>query len=192
MDAVPARQRDPKSGELVMRHRRWGLVPSWLPDPRLGAKMINARAETLAEKPAFRSAFRLRRCILPVQQFYEFDRTSRYTLSLIDGEPMGIAGLWESCLHGQDEPLLTCTMITCAPNDLVSRVHHRMPAILDPADYERWLDPHLQAPEALSPLLRPYSAERMHLEFDGPRRSVRTPFQAEQQLLLFNALCPIS
>ncbi len=137
---------------------RWGLVPSWAKDVRIGARMINARAETLAAKPAYREALRARRCIVPASGFYEWGPGRQpHWLRLAGGAPMGFAGLWETW-RGPDggAPLVSCTIVTVAANGAVSRLHERMPAILRPVDYGDWLDAGAAAPGAL---LRPYAGE---------------------------------
>jgi putative SOS response-associated peptidase YedK len=124
--------------------------------------MINARVEGVADKPAFRSAFRSRRCIGPASGFYEWRRQGRgpkqpYLIRRKDGEPIGFAGLWESWEdRTTGEVVETCTIITCAPNELMAELHDRVPVILGPADYDRWLDPSLPGSEKL---LRPCPAE---------------------------------
>lgn len=144
---------------------RWGLVPFWAKDAKIGNKMINARAETVADKPAFRAAFKRRRCLVLADGFYEWRRTPEgkqpYYITLEDGGPFAFAGLWERWDKGEGEPLLTCTLITTTPNALMQQVHHRMPVILSPGDYDLWLDPAVQDRERLLPLLRPFPAERM-------------------------------
>lgn len=147
---------------------RWGLVPSWAKDPKIGYRMINARSETLAEKPSFRTAYRRRRCLVLADGFYEWyqppdsDGKTPVYVQLASEEPFAFAGLWEAW-HPPDaeESLLSCTIITTTPNELMQKFHHRMPVILDPEDYSIWLDPEEQTPELLNPLLRPYPAEEM-------------------------------
>lgn len=150
----------PGTSDPVWAHFQWGLVPSWAKDPSIGARMINARAESLAEKPAFRSAFRYRRCIVPISGFYEWAKTERtrqpYFLRAVGGEPMGVAGLWERWHSPDGSELTTCTLITTDANDTVRPIHHRMPAILDPKDYALWLDPETPT-KTLHALLRPAS-----------------------------------
>ena len=141
--------------ELVTAH--WGLIPAWARDAAIGSKMINARAESVAEKPAFRAAFRARRCIVPASGFYEWRRRGSgpkqpYLIRRKDGAPMGFAGLWESWTDPQTgEVTTTCTIITCAPNALMAELHDRMPVILDPAEYGAWLDPAQGGLELLRP-----------------------------------------
>jgi putative SOS response-associated peptidase YedK len=143
---------------------RWGLVPSWADDPAIGNRLINARAETAAEKPSFRAAFRHRRCLIPADGFYEWQKLNGknqpHYFRMRDGRPFAFAGLWEHW-PGEHQPLETCTILTTGANDLVRPVHDRMPVILGPEDFERWLDPAVREPELLQPLLRPFPAEAM-------------------------------
>ncbi|GAB4508638.1 MAG: SOS response-associated peptidase [Anaerolineae bacterium] len=144
---------------------RWGLVPSWSKDLAIGNKMINARAETLAEKPSFRSAFKRRRCLIPADGFYEWtgDGKNRKPmfLHLADRSVFAFAGLWE-VWHGPDgEEVRSCTIITGEPNELVQPLHHRMAVILHEEDYDTWLQPGDMDAKELMPLLRPYESERM-------------------------------
>lgn len=145
---------------------RWGLVPFWAEDPKIGSRLINARAESLADKPSFREAFRSRRCLVPADGFYEWakgpgNRKQPLRFVLSGGAPFAFAGLWESWEKGQSgarHPLITFTIITTQPNDLVSPVHNRMPVILKPGDEETWFS---GGPEEASRLLRPYPAREM-------------------------------
>lgn len=145
---------------------RWGLVPSWAKDPAIGSRMINARAETVAEKPSFRTALRYRRCLVIADGFYEWQRQGSkkqpYYFQLDDHRPFGFAGLWE---HWESqttgEILETCTILTTEANDVLRPGHDRMPVILQPEEYDRWLDPDLNKSADLLPLLRPYPAEAM-------------------------------
>lgn len=144
---------------------RWGLIPSWAKDPAIGNRMINARAETAAEKPAFRAAMRHRRCLIVADGFYEWRRTGPskqpYLVHLRGGRPFAFAGLWEAW-EGPDHSMLeTCTILTTAANDLLRPIHDRMPAILEPCDYIPWLNPAIEDPHQLSLLLRPYGGETM-------------------------------
>jgi len=144
---------------------RWGLVPSWAKDLSMGAKLINARAETAAEKPAFRSAMRQRRCIIPADGFYEWqaraDGKQPFYIRLADGQPFGLAGLWERWKGPEGDWLESCTILTTSANSLMQPLHDRMPVILAPEQYERWLDSRLQDPAALHELLSPFPAEAM-------------------------------
>jgi putative SOS response-associated peptidase YedK len=147
--------------KLEMFH--WGLIPSWAKDPSKGNKMINARAETVSEKPSFRSAFKKRRCLILADGFYEWQKTDDgkqpYHIKMQDDSPFAFAGLWE--IWKDDEEIRSCTIITTAANDLMSEIHHRMPVILPPDDYDMWLDPDFDEKEPLTSLLKPYSSDKM-------------------------------
>ncbi len=145
---------------------RWGLVPSWVKDVTQ-AQLINARAETAADKPSFRKPFRTRRCLLPADGFYEWpprDRPGRrqpWLLSLVDGAPFAFAGLWDRNVDAAGEALETATILTTVANETVAPIHDRMPVILEPRDFPLWLDPAVQDPDQVRPLLRPFPAARM-------------------------------
>ncbi|MGX1262330.1 putative SOS response-associated peptidase YedK [Rossellomorea marisflavi] len=145
---------------------RWGLVPHWAKEAKIGYKMINARAEGIEEKPSFREPFRKKRCLIIADGFYEWkkvdDRKQPYRFVMKDRKPFAFAGLWETWKKG-DAPLHTCTIITTTPNAVTEDVHDRMPVILKRADYDRWLDPSNQAVHMLKSLLVPYPAEEMEL-----------------------------
>ena len=140
----------------------WGLIPHWAKDRKIAYKTINARAETVAEKPAFRSAFRYRRCLIPASGFFEWKliggSKQPYNITLKSGGLMAFAGLWESWTSHAGERIDSCTIIVTEANVTVRPVHDRMPVILDPANYGIWLDPALQSPELLQPLLKPFPA----------------------------------
>ena len=142
---------------------RWGLVPAWADDPSIGNRMINARSETVAEKPSFRKAFKDRRCLVLSDGFYEWRRTpdgkQPYYIHMKDGSPFAFAGLWESWRNAQE--IRSCTIITTEANELVGDIHNRMPVILGPEDYSLWLDPDFKEREALTSLLRPYPNDAM-------------------------------
>lgn len=153
---VRARPDGGRIGELV----RWGLVPSWASDPSIGAKMINARAETAAAKPAFRAAFKRWRCIVPANGFYEWQaqpgRQRKQPFYVHPaGQPFfGFAGLTERW-QGPDGPLLSCAILTCAASEAMAPIHDRMPCILAPSDYARWIDPDNHDLADLQALLHP-------------------------------------
>jgi len=145
---------------------RWGFLPAWSKEPRTPYSTINARSESVANSPAFRAAFRNRRCLVPASGFYEWARRpgsgrQPYYIRVTDDEDLAFAGLWETWGAGGADALDTCTILTTAANALVEPLHNRMPVILDPSDYVRWLDPALQDPAAIAMLLRPYPPERM-------------------------------
>jgi putative SOS response-associated peptidase YedK len=148
------------SGDRQLTHQVWGLIPAWAKDPAMGAKLINARAETLAEKPSFRSAFKYRRCLIPTDGFYEWQRIEKrkqpYLFGLVDRQPFAFAGLWEHWQSADGSEIESCTIITTAANSLMRSIHDRMPVILQPQDYQHWLDPLEQKGDRLQSLLRPY------------------------------------
>jgi putative SOS response-associated peptidase YedK len=143
---------------------RWGLVPSWADDPAIGNRLINARSDSVATKPSFRSAFKHRRCLVLADGFYEWQKLGSkkqpHYFSLRDGKPFAFAGLWERW-EKSGTPVESCTILTTEANDVLRPVHERMPVILEPKDYDLWLDPSPQKPELLQGLLRPYSAGEM-------------------------------
>jgi len=151
---------------------RWGLIPSWASDPAIGNRMINARAETAPDKPAFRAAFRRRRCLVAADGFYEWQRSGRgkqpYFFRTRDDRLFAFAGLWESWEGADHLAIESCTILTTEAGEPVLPIHDRMPVILAPGDYDRWLDPAVQRPDALRPLLRPYPPEAMMGSAVGP------------------------
>jgi len=144
---------------------RWGLVPSWAKDPAIGNRMINARAETLAEKPSFREAFRRRRCLVLADGFYEWKKEGKQKtpmyVRLRSREPFAFAGLWESWHPSGTEEIRSCTIVTTTPNQLLVPIHDRMPVILALDEYDAWLEAEPRAAEELRDLLRPFPADRM-------------------------------
>ena len=144
---------------------KWGLIPAWAQDPAIGHKLINARSETVTEKPSFRDAFRKRRCLIPADGFYEWQRRGTnkqpYYFQMRGGSPFAMAGLWERWTNTDGEPVETCAILTTVCNDLLRPVHERMPVILKAEDYDRWLDESVRGAEPLIPLLRPYPAAEM-------------------------------
>ena len=140
---------------------RWGLIPSWAKDPSIGAKMINARAETITEKPSFRSAFRRRRCLIPADSFYEWKTLDggkqAFRITFDDGEPFAFAALWEDWMGADGSEIESCTIVTTDASPAIEDIHHRMPVILDPEVFEAWLT---GTPEDAETLLRPYAGVR--------------------------------
>jgi putative SOS response-associated peptidase YedK len=145
---------------------RWGLVPHWAKDASIGYKMINARSETLLEKPSFKNAFKSQRCLILADGFYEWQKPASkgapkapFRFTLKDGQPFTFAGLWESWSSPDNEHIQTCTIITCQPNDLLAQIHNRMPVILDRNSCWDWL---AEKPESdLAELLKPYPSDAM-------------------------------
>jgi putative SOS response-associated peptidase YedK len=155
----------PNSEARKLEIFQWGLIPSWAKDPKIGNKLINARAETLAEKPSFRTALKRRRCLVVADGFYEWKKDGARKIPMYiqieDGRPFGFAGLWEVWQPPDGSLLKTCTIITTEPNELTATIHNRMPAILPPEAYDAWLKPGELPAEEVLPLLRPYDARRM-------------------------------
>jgi putative SOS response-associated peptidase YedK len=143
---------------------RWGLVPHWAKGskPRY---MINARAETVAEKPTFKGALRHRRCLIVADGFYEWKKSGKVKVPMfvkdVSGRPWGFAGIYEYWNSPEGDEIATCAIITTEANQVMSKIHHRMPAIIPREDRETWLDPSVEDPEVLVPLLRPYDSDRM-------------------------------
>jgi putative SOS response-associated peptidase YedK len=144
---------------------RWGLIPYWAKDPSIGSRLINARAETLSEKPSFRNAFKKRRCLIIADGFYESlkegkKKTPIY-FRLKSGRPFGFAGLYEMWTSPEGQPVNTCTIITTEPNDLIQPIHNRMPVIVSKENESLWIDPAVQNQMHLSSVLQPYPSMEM-------------------------------
>lgn len=152
-------------GGRALRYYRWGLIPSWSKDPQIGSRMINARAETVAEKPAFRAAFKRRRCIVPGSGFYEWQQREAgkvpMYIQLRDQPLFGFAGLWEIWNDPSGGEVRSFTIITTEANAMMREIHDRMPVILEPKDYATWLQTDDAPQSTLQALLRPYPADRM-------------------------------
>jgi putative SOS response-associated peptidase YedK len=144
---------------------RWGLVPSWAKDTSGAARMINARSETAHTLPAFREAMKLRRCLIPTDGFYEWQRRGSakqpFCFEVGDGELFTFAGLWERWRDPNGQWVKSCSILTTTPNAVTSAVHDRMPVILGKDDYDVWLDPGMQNVAAVSEMLKPYDAKSM-------------------------------
>lgn len=153
-----------RSGDMLS----WGLVPSWASDRSIGSRMINARAETLHEKPAFRSAFKRRRCLIPASGFYEWRKAGKWREPFFirprDDSPVAFGGLWESWRDPDSGSVFSsCAIVTVEANDLIRPLHDRMPLILDQLDYDEWLDDDIDNTRHLQSLLLPYASEAMTL-----------------------------
>ncbi|NLS94752.1 MAG: SOS response-associated peptidase [Planctomycetaceae bacterium] len=153
----------PPQRELAMV--RWGLIPSWAKDPAIGSRMINARSETVGDKPAFRAAFRRRRCLVPADGFFEWQRRGKskqpYFIQMAGEQPFAMAGLWESWTGPDGSEVESCAILTTVPNELMEAIHDRMPVILPSEAYGEWLDPEQADPEPLKRLLAPFDAGQM-------------------------------
>ncbi len=174
--AVVRRLPDDRERKFAML--RWGLIPAWVKDPAKARQPINAKAETVAELPTFRVAFRQRRCLIPADGFYEWKqeggRKQPVYICMKEGEPFAFAGLWERRVREEDDFIESCTILTTEPNDLLEPIHNRMPVIIDAKDYDLWLDPNVQEVSRLKPLLQPFPSEQMtyylvNLRVNNPR-----------------------
>lgn len=156
---------------------KWGLIPFWAKDPKIGNNLINAKAETIAEKPSFKRAFAKRRCLIPADGFYEWQKRGKAPSQPMyirrrDGGLFAFAGLWEEWKSPEGETIETCTIITAGPNELLSKIHNRMAAILRPGDEAAWIDPK-SAIDDLLQMLRPYDSDE--LEAIPVSRAVNSP-----------------
>jgi putative SOS response-associated peptidase YedK len=162
---VPVIRQNPKEPIRELLLMRWGLIPSWAKDSSVATKMINARAETADRKPAFREAFKFRRCIIPADAFYEWKRTGKtkqpYCFEVNEGKLFGFAGIWDCWKDPNGNWVKSCSILTTTPNAVTSPVHDRMPVILGPDSYDLWLDPGMNNVDAAAELLKPYGARFM-------------------------------
>src|SRR6204780_660467 len=144
---------------------KWGLIPSWAPNPLIAAQMINARSETASTKPAFRDALKSRRCLIPADGFYAWQRRGKakqpYCFEVNDGQLFAFAGLWDRWKDPSGQRIKSCSILTTTPNSVTSSVHDRMPVILDPDCYELWLDPGMHDMRVVSDMLKPFDARMM-------------------------------
>ena len=155
-----------KEDRRVLVMMRWGLVPFWAKEPSIGYKMINAKSETLSEKPSFRKPFKEKRCLVLADGFYEWEKTDKknkvpYRFILKNRQPFAFAGLWDVWKTPEGDTLLSFTIITTRANELMERIHDRMPVILNEKDEAKWLDPEFKDTDKLSSLLQPYPSEQM-------------------------------
>lgn len=154
-----------ETGEREMAVMRWGLIPSWADDPAIGNRLINARSETAAEKPSFRNALKKRRCLVPIDGFYEWQATGKKTkqphlIRLKDGQPFALAGLWEKWTAPDGELVESFTILTTDANAMMRPIHNRMPVIVAKEDYDLWLDNETDL-EEVKGLLKQFPAEQM-------------------------------
>jgi putative SOS response-associated peptidase YedK len=144
---------------------RWGLIPFWAKDEKAGYKMINARAETIAEKASFRNAYKKKRCLIIADSFYEWKKTPErkipMRIKLKNHAPFGMAGLWESWKSPEGISIYSCSVITTVPNELMTSIHDRMPVILKPEDEKDWLNPSINDPAYLQQYLKSFDSEQM-------------------------------
>ena len=162
---VPVIRQHPKEPVRELSLFRWGLVPRWARDTSVASRMINARSETASTKAAFADSLQFRRCLVPADGFYEWQKTGKskqpYCFEVNDGALFAFAGIWDRWNDSRGTPLETCLILTTTANAVTSSVHDRMPVILNPDTYNLWLDPGMQDAAAVSELLRPYDAQLM-------------------------------
>jgi putative SOS response-associated peptidase YedK len=167
-DQLPIVRYDPKAGSRTLDLMRWGLIPYWAKDIKIGFSTINAMAETVDTKPVFREAFKRRRCLVPVDNFYEWKKLDAkekqpYAIALADRSVMALAGLWETWRSPAKETVRSFTIVTTTPNELCAPIHNRMPVILAAETWPAWLGEEPAEPAQLQALLAPYPADRMTL-----------------------------
>jgi putative SOS response-associated peptidase YedK len=164
-DQLPIVRFYAKAGERSLELARWGLVPFWAKDIKVGFANINAKAEGIETRPAFRDAFQRRRCLVPVDNFYEWQKTASgkqpYAIALADRGIMALAGLWENWRSPAGEWVRSFAIVTCAPNELCAELHNRMPVVLAPESWPLWLGEEPAEPRRLKGVLAPYPAEGM-------------------------------
>ena len=180
---VPAIRQETDGRKAVLL--RWGLLPHWARDEKFGYHTINARAETVDKKPAFRSAFKRRRCLITATGFYEWKKLNRhkqpYHIRMKGQELFAFAGLWEHWQSSEGKIIESCTILVTDANEALEPIHDRMPVILDPGNYDTWLDPELQDPAILKPLLKPWPSDRM--EYWPVSRRVGNPAHDDPSLI---------
>ena len=178
--------RMPDDDDRRLDELHWGLVPFWADDKKIGNRMINARGETVADKPAFRAAFKYRRCLIPADGFYEWkkegDSKQPYRIHRRDNAAFAFAGLWEQWSDEDNHKLESFTIITCDAADWLSDLHGRMPVILEPDHFDLWLDPASEDYEALDDLLVPYEREDL-MTYDRVSRDVNSPANDRPDLI---------
>jgi len=166
---------------------KWGLVPPWATDASGAAKMINARSESVHDKPSFRDAFRQRRCLIPADGFFEWKTGSKQPVYIYDAEeqPVAFAGIYSFWHNAQGERVDTCAILTTAANSTIAGIHHRMPVILDPTAQQLWLRKSVQQPDQLQPLLKAYPAERTAWRYVNPAVN-KVRMNAPENILPYN------
>lgn len=165
-EPLPVVRLNPETHQRELVHLRWGLVPSWTTNPSSGSRLTHARAETVATKPAFRDAFRLRRCLVVVDSFFLVKsgkgKRRSYVIQMKDGHPFGVGAIWKRWQQAEAEPVVeTCAVIATEANELVAPINDRMPVIIPQEDYGRWLDPEFQATDELERMMQPFPPDQM-------------------------------
>ncbi len=160
-EPVPVVRLNPETREREFVHLHWGLIPAWVSDPTFGSRLPHARAETVATKRAFREAFRRRRCLVVVDSCRLSRRRKSYLIQMTDGQPFGMGAVWDRWQKDDRGPIQSCAIITTTANEVVQPINDRMPAIIAPSDYDRWLDPEFYDAEELERMMRPWPSDRM-------------------------------
>lgn len=164
---IAAVRLDPESQDRQFCILKWGLIPFWAKDARIGYRTINARSETVAKSPAFRAAYRHRRCLIPADGFYEWKELKKgklpYLVRMANEKPFAFAGLWEHWEDPEGTVIESGTILTTVPNDLLRPLHDRMPVILPEENYQLWLDTSMKETRRIQDLLRPYPSEEMEI-----------------------------
>ncbi len=175
-----------EKGSRHLKTMRWGLIPSWAKDETIGSKLINARSETVAEKPSFRSAFKYRRCLIPASGFYEWKTEKGIKqplyISLMSGEPMAFAGLWETWNPKEGEGIESCCIITTAANSFMEQIHDRMPVVLNPEQWSLWLSQQEYLTDKLLPLICSQESNSMQV-WPVTRELNRAGFRNDAKLI---------
>lgn len=177
----------PNDGNQRLDYFIWGLIPSWADDPKIGNRLINARSETLAEKPSFRTAYRRRRCLIFADGFYEWkqlkgeDQKTPFFIFRDGKRPFAFAGLWEIWHDPDGSEVRSCTIITTEPNEVVERLHNRMPVILTEDAYQAWVNPEEVDPSELQGYLKPYPGD--DLQAYPVSRAVNNPSSDQPELI---------
>jgi putative SOS response-associated peptidase YedK len=174
-----------EEGKRKIVTMQWGLIPSWAKDPKIGYKMINARSETILEKPSFRNAFKNRRCLIIADGFYEWKTQGKIKtpvyIYLKDASPFGMAGIYEIWKPQAGEPIRTCSIITTEANEFMKSIHHRMPVLMDKKDHDTWLDPTTDEKTLVS-LLKPFDPLKMQCH--EVSTEVNSPFHNAEDCIL--------
>jgi putative SOS response-associated peptidase YedK len=196
---VPIVRQHPKEPTRKLSLVRWGLIPPWAKDASGSEKMINARSETVSTQPAFRDAFKLRRCLVPADGFYEWHRQGKvkqpFCFEVNDGELFAFAGIWERWKNDSGEWIKTFSILTTTPNSVSSAIHDRMPVILEPDSYDLWLDPGMKDIATLAELFTPFPAKQMRsypvsnhvnqVQYDDPECATPITLKVSSQAQLF-------
>jgi putative SOS response-associated peptidase YedK len=145
---------------------KWGLIPFWAKDPTIGNRMINSRSETVTEKPSFKAAFKNHRCLIAADGFYEWQKKSEgpkqpYFIRMKENKPLALAGIWDKWKSPEGQTVESCSILTTEPNEVVKPIHKRMPVIIDPKNFDFWLNPENKEIEKIKPLLKPYDAKKI-------------------------------